>query len=114
MAKVPFFEGLVAGDLILIGCRLQHMKVLMQDSKDGAEESNFIMKQGQRDDRMFIILEGMVRVTRADDDQKIDTDDDQKQQEPDLTQAPQLNLGKLHQLDYFGELAVWPTAISRT
>jgi CRP-like cAMP-binding protein len=107
MAKVPFFQDLAARDLILVGCRLQHMKVLMHVATTSGEDEqvNFIMKQGERDDRMFIILEGMVRVTRADDGRRSVSTDEQQQQRSS-SRGGQLSLGKLHKLDCFGELAV--------
>ena len=58
---------------------------------------NYIMREGERSDEMWIILEGMVKIHRR----------------PLAHDAPEayyntgvVSLGKLRQFDYFGELAV--------
>ena len=49
----------------------------------------YVMKQGERDDRMFIVVEGAVRLSRLDD-----------------AEGGEIGLGRASDHDYFGELAV--------
>ena len=51
------------------------------------EDRNYIMKQGERDDRMFIILEGMVRVSRSDGSE---SENRQRTRHRRPTQSPQV------------------------
>ena len=115
LSKVPMFDGLGSHELMLIGSRLQHVRTQMhtKTSVTGAtatdhdatmsaadDRDSFVMRQGERDDRMFLIVEGMVRVVRSDGD------DDAAKGDGSWNDSNQLNLGKLRQGDYMGELAV--------
>lgn len=117
LCKVPFFWDLSSDDLILIGCRLQAQKFGVaqqaQQGKDPGDNANFqepyIMREGELGDEMFIITEGTVRVERSNDASLLDATplfDSETGPERKGGDAPKVLLGKLRELDFFGELAV--------
>lgn len=108
LTNVPFLDNLPTKDIVLIGCRLQHLRVTVHGAgkttdPDVLSQRNVIMRQGERDDRMFIIIEGIVRVTRRRQDDTL-----RSSSTGAVVQGAgeELSLGRLHELDYFGEMAV--------
>ena len=91
--KVPFFCSLPPQDLIMIGAKLKPMRFMAAALTGGPIE--YVMREGERADEMFIIAEGLVRIQRS----KQRKGSDGKAQEPQ-------NLGKLQTHDFFGELGV--------
>lgn len=120
LTNVPFCQGLGTRDLMLIGCKLQHVKIQMHAGGAGAtggvelgdsdtakpNQQTWIMKQGERDDRMFIILEGMVRVVRSAVSDGVSASQSLRSAFVRPEREEPLNLGKLHEFDYFGELGL--------
>lgn len=117
LAKVSLFSQLESRELMMIASRLAYVRTQMHSNAssksgisvesnidlasdhsgvglNGAGKHSFVMKQGERDDRMFVIVEGMIRVVRSDTDAGTWED------------LGQLNLGRLHEGDFMGELAV--------
>ena len=98
LSKVPFLWDLNVDDVIKICCRLQAQKfgIAQQAQHAGKEKEmgaetapdTYIVREGDIGDEMFIITAGSVRIERADQGGSVK------------------NLGKLRELDFFGELAV--------
>ena len=96
LSKVPFCWDLTADDVIKICCKLQAQKfgiaqqAQQRRDKEKADDApdTYIMREGDIGDEMFIITEGSVRIERAEEGGSVK------------------NLGKLRELDFFGELAV--------
>ena len=77
----------------MIGAKLKPMRFMAAALTGGPIE--YVMREGERADEMFIIAEGLVRIQRS----KQRKGSDGKAQEPQ-------NLGKLQTHDFFGELGV--------
>ena len=55
-------------DLIRIGCRMQHQHAYPPVmSEDGDVIAGYIMKEGERGNEMWIVVDGSVRVERKSD-----------------------------------------------
>ena len=85
--KVPFFTTLEEPDLIRLGCRLIPMRFVASALTGGPQE--YVMKEGDHGDEMFIVAEGAVRIERK---------------RPGTEEVQ--HLGKLREYDFFGEIAV--------
>jgi CRP-like cAMP-binding protein len=99
MCKVPFFQALGSDDLIRVGCKLQHVQMapaklasndenmLVHEDTSNRNYGTFIMREGDRGEEMWIIIDGVVKIQSGFGDGCTD-------------------LGKLREGDYFGEMAV--------
>ena len=107
-SNVAFLAGLDDRDRVMLGCRLQHVQLqhtvrsrrndagdAKKNDSDDAADQNWIMEEGERDDRMFIVAAGKVRLCRN----KADGEESGVGGGPDV----KLSLGKLGEGDYFGE-----------
>ena len=104
LSKVPFCWNLSTDDLILICCRMQAQKFGVAQAQESQKNSSagevsdtYIMREGDVGDEMFIITEGVVRIERHESGQPLMFASDS---------TGQKDLGRLRQLDFFGELAV--------
>ena len=88
-SKVPFFRELGNDEMLAIGCKLKHHKAFPPAINDHSREArdSYIMREGDRGNEMWVVVEGIVDVERGLDDECE-------------------SLGKLREGDYFGELAV--------
>ena len=90
MHKVPFFQELGSENLIRIGCQLQPVlpAEAIRDTTTGElPHSSYIMREGDRGDEMWVIAEGSVKIESGYGSERVE-------------------LGKLREGDYFGEMAV--------
>jgi CRP-like cAMP-binding protein len=115
LSKIPFCWDVDMDDLIMICCKLQAQKFgiaqqAQQSGKDSAAaRDTYIMREGDLGDEMFIITEGAVRIERSEHTTRTSTTFESGTTfEPGTTfQSGGIkNLGKLQELDFFGELAV--------
>lgn len=88
-ARVPFFKSLGNTELLAIGCMLKHVRYLKPYKNDsGATDPGaYIMQEGDRGVEMWIVSEGVVRIENG-------------------TGSDTIDLGKLREGDYFGEMGV--------
>jgi hypothetical protein len=100
LCKIPFFQGLGNDDLIRIGCKLRHVQVppttlAASEAELEYEDTSsrnfgapgFIMREGDRSEEMWVIIDGIVKIQSGFGDRCVE-------------------LGKLREGDYFGEMAV--------
>lgn len=89
-SRVPFLKHLDNDDLIRIGTRMRHQIAFppIMTKVDGSQGAGYIMREGDRGNDMWIVVEGSVRVERVGVD------------------GVPIFLGELRVNDAFGELAV--------
>eukprot|EP01048_Picozoa_sp_COSAG05_P023007 COSAG05_NODE_4815_length_1361_cov_2.124406_1_plen_254_part_10 len=112
LAKVGWLKDLPPMEVIRLGGKLKHLRIvpditstveLTKKEEDGEYVDDFtsheyVMTEGKRENTMYIIEEGMLRVERKT---WIEAEGDHHAYE-----GEPIPLGKLREFDYFGELAV--------
>lgn len=87
-ARVPFFQELCNDAMLAVGCKLKHVRYAPPErSPEVLSRSAYIMHEGDRGVEMWIVVDGVVGIETG-------------------SGADTVDLGKLREGDYFGELAV--------